>query len=179
MSTITLFPNETIYGRQVGTMFIYPEQMRLPCQDLDQQERYPVGGTFLITCYRLLFEGHGRGSGIAGTTSILFDTIIETRDTSALLRPQITINAGVTYEFSLFNINQVETILHRLLGQPDMRNLQSARKFLAEELLPPTGENLPLRASARNILSNSIVVPGTVLYLLSLYNLWLSLGNEF
>ena len=176
MQEAGLFPHETIFEKKLGTLFIYPEQAGIQCLDLGGRARHPVGGTFFITQFRLLFEAHPLNR-ITGQTSILLDTISEARDTSAFMRPQISITAGIPYDILLFQTAEPIIVLQQTRVHSTPPLAAEGRADLLRALVPQgEGERPPCQV-VRALLDNTIATPATVLRSLALYNLWLSLGN--
>jgi len=176
MIAVELFPHETIYEKQLGTLFIFPELLGVAVQGLPGRGRHPVGGTLFITQLRLIFEAAAI-SPIHGTASILLDTLTAVRDTSAFLRPQITLTAGIPYELLLLQIAKPLAAIAWVQEISIPLVQQQARDQVAQRLVPALESDLPLRAAVRAQLDQAIATPTTVLRLLSLHNLWLSLGN--
>jgi|GEM_PF-3571853 len=176
MADITLFPQEIIFEKQLGTMFIYPEQLGRPVTGFNGKDRQGVGGTFYITQYRLIFDAHTINR-CTGTTSILLDTISSISDSSSLLHRQFTVVAGITYDLFLFQIHQLKLTLERQVDVKSLSSSLAARLSLQSQLLPPDPGQRPVRAIVRTLLDQKVVTPKSALYMMALYNLWLSLGN--
>jgi hypothetical protein len=177
MPEASLFPNETILERHLGSIFIYPEQLGIPYTGLHERARHPVGGTLSVTQFRLLFEAMPFNQ-FSGTTTILLDTITSVEDTSTFLHPQLTIIAGIPYDIFLFQITPLHLTLNRLLARLDPQLVADGRDAAIQALLPPAATTSTALASVRTLLDRSTVAPMTALYLLSLHNLWLSLSKE-
>ncbi len=157
-------------------MFIHPEQIGVQTVDLGGRSRYAVGGTLFVTQYRLLFETIPLNR-ITGQTSILLDTISDVRDDSAFLQPRIALKAGIPYEFLLFRAAQPLATIHQIRARSTAQTHAEARANQIRSLFPQGMGDKPPRLVVRTILDNLIAMPSTVLRALSLYNLWLSLGD--
>jgi len=175
MQEAGLFPHETIHDKQLGTLFIYPEQLGIRSMDLGGKERQAVGGTLFITQFRLLFEAHPLNP-IGGYTSVLLDTITQVRDTSAFLKPQITVTAGVPYDYFMFGVTQPLAAIQRVLTRSTPATRTEARNNLMRLYLQNNAGERPPRVTVRAMLDGSVATPSTVMRTMTLYNLWLSLG---
>lgn len=176
MQEAGLFPHETIFAKRLGTLFIYPEQAGIQCMDLGGKSRHGVGGTLFITQFRLLFEAHPLNR-ITGQTSILLDTIAEAHDSSAFMRPQFSITAGIPYEFLLFQSAEPLIALQQMRARSTPALAAEGRADLLRALVPQGVGEHPPRQVVRSLLDNGIATPATVLRSVTLYNLWLSLGT--
>ncbi|HKD77146.1 MAG TPA: hypothetical protein VKB76_16690, partial [Ktedonobacterales bacterium] len=112
-----------------------------------------------------------------GQTSILLDTISDVHDDSAFLQPRISVKAGIPYEFLLFRAAQPLIAIQQIRGRSMAQTCAEARANQIRSLLSQETGDKPPRLVVRTILDNLIATPSTVLRALSLYNLWLSLGN--
>ena len=176
MQEAGLFPHETIADRQLGTLFIYPEQLGLKSMDLDGKSRHAVGGTLFVTQFRLLFEALPLNQ-IVGYTSILFDTITQVRDTSGFLKPQITVTAGVPYDFFLLQVVQPLAMIQMMMARSTPQLQAEARANLVRQVLPQGADDRPVRSVVRNLLESNVLMRSNAMNVLTAHNLWLSLGN--
>lgn len=176
MPEIALFPHETLFSTHAGTLFIFPEQLGLATVSLGGRARYAVGCQIAFTQYRIFCEAH-LFNRFRGTTTILLDTITGATESPAIPSPHLKVTAGVPYEFSFFAIEQPRTALALALQQSGPERCAEGRVSLLHELFPLGVGNQPPRAAVREVLDKLLITPETVLRALSLYNLWMSLGN--
>lgn len=176
MPEVGLFPHETIFDHERGTLFIYPEQLGIANVALGGRPRHAVSGNLYITQYRILFEAIGLNR-IRGATTILLDTITDAQEIPAFPVPRLHLKAGVDYELFLFQIEQPKRALTAALRQSSPERCAQGRDNLLHLLLPALRPDQPPRAAVRATLDGIIVTPESALHALSLHNLWVSLGN--
>ncbi len=176
MADNVLFPQESIIAQQMGTLFIYPEQMGLAALAVGNKERHSVACSIAITQYRVLCEAYWMNK-FTGRTSLLLDTITAAHEVAAFPSPHLHITAGIPYEFKFFMLDQPRAALTTALRQSNAIHRSEARHLLLHELLPEGCGERPPRACVKQSLDALVIKPETVMYALSLYNLWVSLGN--
>lgn len=164
---------------RLGTLFAMPEQLGLPHVNLGDRREISVGGTMFITQYRIVFESHGFNQQFKGTFHLLIDTITAIANTSTMLHPEMTITTAMPFRYFLVDahIDQTINIIAHQRSQIRTDALAAVQREVAASLFPPGTQDHPLRATARRLLDMTTMTPDTTLYVLSLHNLWQSLGQ--